>query len=126
MARVFEIYGLAAGLGAISLHGLVQYNFYVVPILIVFGLFLGRIQDLAQPYLGARLVSVMLAGHFSPDGFRLIALSLMLVPGLYLASVGASAYLMSQGVAAQRGELERRRTAHSPRRIVSGRTRMRH
>ena len=102
-----EIYGLAAGLGAISLHGLVQYNFYVVPILIVFGLFLGRIQDLAQPYLGARLVSVMLAGHFSPDGFRLIALSLMLVPGLYLASVGASAYLMSQGVAAaQRGELE--------------------
>lgn len=102
-----EMYGLVAGVGAISLHSLVQYNFYVVPILIVFGLFLGRIQDLAQPYLGARLVSILPAGRFSPDGFRLIVLSLMLVPGLYLASVGVSAYLMSQGVAsAQRGELE--------------------
>lgn len=105
--RRLEVYGLAAGVGAISLHSLVQYNFYVVPILIVFGLYLGRIQDLVQPYSNARVISLLQAGRFSLNGFRLIALSIVLIPALYFVSVGASAYLMSQGVeAAQRGELE--------------------
>ncbi len=106
VGRRLEVYGLVAGVGAISLHSLVQYNFYIVPILIVFGLYLGRIQDLMQPYFNARIISLMPAGRFSPNGFRLIALSMALIPALYLVSVGASAYLMSQGVeAAQRGEL---------------------
>lgn len=105
--RRLEVYGLTAGVGAISLHSLVQYNFYIVPILIVFGLYLGRIQDLAQPYFNVRVISLPLAGRFSPNGFRFIALSVALIPALYLVSVGTSAYLMSQGVeAAQRGELE--------------------
>ncbi len=105
--RRLEIYGLAAGVGAISLHSLVQYNFYIVPILTVFGLYLGRIQDLTRPYFSARVISLSLAGRFSPNGFHLIALSMALIPTLYFVSVGASAYLMSQGIeAAQRGELE--------------------
>ena len=107
LGRRFEVYGLAAGVGAISLHSLVQYNFYVVPILIVFGLYLGRIQDVTQPYIGTRTMSLLPAKRFGPTSFRLIALGTVLIPGFYFASMGASAYLMSQGVeAARRGEME--------------------
>lgn len=102
-----EAYGLFAGMVAISMHGFVQYNFYVVPILIVFGLFMGRMQDLARPPPGTRILSILPAKHFSIEGFRLITLGAILLPGLYFASVGLSAHMMSQGVAAaQHGELE--------------------
>lgn len=102
-----EAYGLFAGMAAIGMHSVVQYNFYVVPILIVFGLFMGRVLDLAQPPTGARTLSILPAKHFSIEGFRLIALGTMLMPGLYFASVGLSAHMLSKGVAAaQRGELE--------------------
>ena len=78
-----------------------------MPILIVFGLYLGRIQDVTQPYIGTRTMSLLPAKRFGPTSFRLIALGTVLIPGFYFASMGASAYLMSQGVeAARRGEME--------------------
>ena len=102
-----EAYGLFAGMVAISMHSFVQYNFYVLPILIVFGLFMGRMQDLIQLPEGTRILSVLPAKRFSAEGFRLITLGAILLPGLYFASVGLSAHMMSQGVAAaQRGDLE--------------------
>lgn len=107
VGKRLEAYGLFAGVAAISMHSLVQYNFYVVPILVVSGLFMGRIQDLARSQPGVRFAPVLPANHFSPGGFRLITLSAALIPGLYFASVGVSAHLLSQGVAAaQRGDLE--------------------
>jgi len=105
--RRLELYGLAAGAGAVSLHSLVQYNFYIVPILIVFGLYLGRIQDLAQRTTGSRTVSFSSPRWLGPAGFRLIVSGIVLIPALYFVSMGASAYLMSRGVeAARHGTVE--------------------
>lgn len=106
-SKRLEAYGLFAGMAAISMHSFVQYNFYVLPILIVFGLFMGRMQDLVQTSVGTRILLVLPAKRFSVEGFRLIILGVVLMPGLYFASIGLSEHMLSQGVAAAaRGELE--------------------
>ena len=49
-AARLETIGLGMGLAAIALHSLVQYNFYVVPILLLCGLGLARLQELEMAH----------------------------------------------------------------------------
>lgn len=94
-----EIAGLSAGLLAIAAHSFVQYNFYVIPILLLSGLLLARLQELAVPPRGAapRAWRWRPAKHFSAAGYRLIVLALAVLPLGYLTSIGISAYQLSRG-----------------------------
>lgn len=97
-ARI-EIAGLSAGLLAIAAHSFVQYNLYVIPVLLLSGFLLGRIQELAIPPRGAMSHTWRWrpAKHFSATGYRLIVLTLALLPLGYLTSIGISAYQLSRG-----------------------------
>ena len=94
-----EIAGLSAGLAAIAAHSFVQYNFYVIPILLLGGLLLARLQELAVPARGAtpRVWRWQPDKHFSAAGYRLIVLVLALLPLGYFASIGISAYQLARG-----------------------------
>ena len=93
MTRI-EIAGLSAGLLAIAAHSFVQYNFYVIPILLLSGLLLARIQELAVPPRAWRWRPDK---HLSAAGYRLIVLVLALLPLSYFSSIGISAYQLSRG-----------------------------
>lgn len=97
-ARI-EIAGLSAGLLAIATHSFVQYNFYVIPILLLGGFLLARLQELAVPSRGTapRAWRWRPDKHLSATGYRLIVLALALLPLGYFASIGISAYQLSRG-----------------------------
>ena len=94
-----EIAGLSAGLLAIATHSFVQYNFYVIPILLLGGLLLARLQELAVPSRGTapRVWQWRPDKYFSATGYRLVVLTLVLLPLGYFASIGISAYQLSRG-----------------------------
>lgn len=94
-----EIAGLSAGLLAIAAHSFVQYNFYVIPILLLSGLLLARLQELAVPSRGAATHSWRWRPdkHFSTAGYRLVVLLLVSLPLGYFASIGISAYQLLRG-----------------------------
>lgn len=94
-----EIAGLSAGLVAIAAHSFVQYNFYVIPILLLGGLLLARLQELVVPSRGATpgVWRWRPDKHLSTTGYRLIVLALALFPLGYFASIGVSAYQLSRG-----------------------------
>lgn len=99
-ATHLEIIGLGMGLTAIALHSLVQYNFYVVPILLLYGLGLARLQELwmAHAIGKPKVWQIQPARYFSADGYRLIIFFLALLPLGYLASIGISAHQSARGV----------------------------
>lgn len=101
LARL-EMGGLAAGVGAIAVHSLVQYNFYVIPILLLCGLMLARLQEISAAPRPLKQRILPLSGRFTPVGYRLVVLVLALLPLGYFASVWVSAYEMSRGVALAR------------------------
>ena len=99
-ATYLETTGLGMGLAAVALHSLVQYNFYVVPILLLYGLGLARLQELWVTHAAGKpkVWQIQPARYFSADGYRLIMFLLALLPLGYLASIGISAYQSARGV----------------------------
>ncbi len=95
-----ETIGLGMGLAAIALHSLVQYNFYIVPLLLLYGLGLARLQELEMAYTASkpRTWLVRPAKYFSAQGYRAIILLAALLPLGYLVSIGISAHQSSRGV----------------------------
>ncbi len=94
-----EIAGLSAGLIAIATHCFVQYNLYVIPILLFSGLLLARLQELALlPDSSVRRSWQWRPDrYFSATGYRLMVLALALLPLGYFSSIGISAYYLSNG-----------------------------
>lgn len=93
-----EIAGLSAGLAAIAAHSFVQYNFYVIPILLLSGLMLVRLQELAISCgITAGIWQWRPDKHFSATGYRLIVLALALLLFGYFASIGISTYQLTRG-----------------------------
>lgn len=74
-------------------------HFYIIPILLICGLLLGRLQELATliPALAPGVWRLEPAHFFTPTGYRLIVLVLALLPLGYFASIGVSAYQLSRG-----------------------------
>ena len=93
---VLKVAGLSAGLLAIAAHSFVQYNFYVIPILLLSGLLLARIQELRRA-VPPRAWRWRPDKHLSAAGYRLIVLVLALLPLSYFSSIGISAYQLSRG-----------------------------
>lgn len=94
-----ESAGLIAAFGAIAMHSLVQYNFYVIPILMVCGLLLARLQELAGsiPAVVSGAWKLAPAGYFTSHGYYLLIVLLMLFPVGYFTSIGISAFQISRG-----------------------------
>ncbi len=88
--------GLFAGLFAVAAHSLVDFNFFVLPILLLMGLMLGRLAELAAPAFGLRHVELQLAGVLGKTASTIVACLLALFALLYLVPQGITEYLRNQ------------------------------
>jgi O-antigen ligase len=93
-----EAVGLAAALGATALHGFFNFNLYQLPILMVTGLFLARLDRLALEAGGGRGASFRIGTSFTAAGFRAVVAAVALLPVAYFASQAAYAYSYRQAV----------------------------
>ncbi len=102
-----EAAGLIAGLAAIAAHALIEFPFYIAPILIVYGLILARLQYLALSHGKAGFWAVRSVRYFSRSGFRAIVAAAALLPLGYFATVAVSSHEMYRGVGlAEQGRLD--------------------
>ncbi len=98
LERRIEATGLFAGAAAIAVHALIEFPFYIAPILLVYGLVLARIQFLAVTQGVAGEWTIRPGRYFSRQGYRVILPALALLPLVYFVSVGLSSRYMERGV----------------------------
>jgi O-antigen ligase len=105
-ARVTEAAGLFGGLLLVAMHGAVNFNFYILPTLIVSGLILARFNELTQVGGGAGTFRWHPSRHFARIRYRVLLLLALSAPALYFVSIAVSdsAYRRAHQQA-ERGEL---------------------
>ncbi|MDO9372205.1 MAG: O-antigen ligase family protein [Gammaproteobacteria bacterium] len=87
-----EITGLLAGLFAIAAHSFFNFNFYVLPTLILAGVVLGRFHQLAAGVLGAGQLRLHPATWVGKRAYSTLVVLLALFPLSYFATQAASDY----------------------------------
>ncbi len=102
-----EMSGLFAGLVATALHSFFTFNFYILPVVILVGLVLARLHQLATGVLPVTNFKLQPARRFTPLGYRLIIFFGMLLPFLYLLGTGLSQHQWDQAqLRLQKGEIQ--------------------
>lgn len=93
-----EAASLFAAFAAVALGSIVQYNFYVIPLLLVMGLGLGRLEELGMTRKASKpqVWTIRPLRHVSSRGYGLILSLGMLFPLGYFFSIGVSAYQSSR------------------------------
>lgn len=86
-----EATGLFAGLLAVAVHSFLDFNLYILPILIVAGLALGRLQALCLPYLAIPTSRATLTQATRRSLMVVSALAVLLL--VYFAALAASVVL---------------------------------
>lgn len=97
--RKVEIAGLFSCLLATALHSLFDFNFYIVPTMILLGLVLGRFHSLTtgqDPHGGK--IEIDLHRYLKPYAFRFMMVIAAALPMLYLIGVGVGMYQYNRGV----------------------------
>lgn len=100
-----ELAGLAAAFVALPVNSLFNYNFYVIPSLMVFGMVLARVQmlhDAAHPRL-----TLPVARAVGRPAWRALVLLVVLLPVSYFASVAGAEWLTQRAIdEANRGDYQ--------------------
>lgn len=91
-----EVAGLFAGLLAIAVHSLVDFNFYILVILLVTGLMLGRFHELVSSMRPARFIEFRPARIVSRGIYGLFGVSVVLWPISYLSAQALSDHFRNQ------------------------------
>lgn len=106
-ARV-EAAALLSGLLAMALHSFVDFNFYQIPLLLIAGLMLGRLQSLFHAARPADEWIVRPSALLGRPAYRTLVLLVAAIPLTYFAAMAAAAVVYDDALAlAQRGEIER-------------------
>ncbi len=83
-----ELSGIAIGLGAVFLHTALTFNLYIPSILIVCGLYLARMEQLAPNLPSTTRFNAR--NYLRPSIFGLILAAMLILPALFLAKVSLS------------------------------------
>ncbi|MEW6330516.1 MAG: O-antigen ligase family protein [Pseudomonadota bacterium] len=101
-----EAAGLFAGVLAVSLHTTVDFNFFVLPTLMLTGFMLARLLELGGKSAGVRIVIWRPARLLSANGWRALLVTVFFFPAVYFISVPASIHYTDKGIAlAAQGQL---------------------
>lgn len=99
-----EIATLTSGLLAVTLHSFFDFNFYQMPILLIAGLMLGRLQHLTLGSQGS--FTVRPAVLFGQAGYRTVLVVAIAIPLFYFAATASAAYVYTHALTlAERGDL---------------------
>lgn len=93
-----EASGLCAGLLAIAVHSFVDFNFHILPILILAGVMLARLYDLSADVRPVAPLRWPQLGVSRPV-YRLLVVLGALFPLLYFVSIGLAVYESDKGLA---------------------------
>jgi tetratricopeptide (TPR) repeat protein len=98
-AAKLEVAGLAGGVLAVSMHTAVDFNFFVLPILMLTGFMLARLLELGGKSAGVRIVVWHPSRLLSAGGWRALLVTGFFFPAVYFISAPASIYYTDKGVA---------------------------
>ncbi len=102
-----EVAGLAASFMVLPINSVFNYNFYVVPSLVVFGMLLARIHMLHESFGGGERIVLPLSRFLGARALRTIIFLLALFPLVYFGSVAAATMLTDRAIIhARRSEYE--------------------
>jgi tetratricopeptide (TPR) repeat protein len=98
-AAKLEVAGLFAGMLTVSMHTAVDFNFFVLPILMLIGFMLARLLELGGKSAGVRIAVWHPSNLLSAGGWRILLVTGFLFPAVYFISAPASIYYTDKGVA---------------------------
>ncbi len=105
-ARV-ELTGLFCGLLAVASHSFVDFNLYILSIMMMAGLVMGRFHSLAARELGIPSMHVPITTVVGKLAFPIIVILLAFIPIFYFVALGAAnSYYDRALMLAQQGSLE--------------------
>lgn len=106
-AARLEMAGLFCGLLTVATHSLVDFNLYILPIMMVAGLALGRLHELAVGAHPSRVFTFKPARFLGARAFPVLVTLLMLFPLSYFFALGlANSYYDKALWLARQGKLE--------------------
>lgn len=105
-AAKLELAGLFAGVLAVSLHTAVDFNFFVLPTLMLIGFMLARLLDLGGKSAGVRIAVWRPSVSMSAGAWRALLVTTFFFPAVYFISAPASIHYTDKGIAlAAQGDL---------------------
>ncbi|MHB8535237.1 MAG: O-antigen ligase family protein [Sulfuricaulis sp.] len=103
----FEMVGLFCGLLAVAGQSLVDFNLYILSIMMVSGLAMGRFHELATQALKTTSLRIRFSRIVGKQIFPLIVFLLVLLPALYFVALGlANSYYDKALALAREGNLQ--------------------
>ncbi|MDZ7661481.1 O-antigen ligase family protein [Thiohalophilus sp.] len=92
-----EALGLFAALLALGIHSAFSYNFYVLPLMIVAGLYLARLDRLYARQTPAYCLRFGWKPHFQPLSFYLLSFAVVLTAGGYFVTLALADHYHQRG-----------------------------
>jgi O-antigen ligase len=96
--KAIELTALFAGLLAVAMHSFVDFNLYVLSVMALAGLTLGRFHALASSGRSAVSVSFSPAKSMTRGGYRLLVAILTALPIFYFATLGVGSFEYRRGL----------------------------
>ncbi len=109
----FEAVGLFSALLAFGLHSAFTYNFYVLPLMIVAGLYLARLDRLFARHSASPTWRFTWKPHFHPLSFYLVSFAIVLMAAGYFVTLALADHFHQKGNAlAATGRLQQAHFAY--------------
>ncbi|MGA9032239.1 MAG: O-antigen ligase family protein [Sulfuricaulis sp.] len=102
-----ELVGLFCGLLAVASHSVVDFNLYILSLMMISGLVMGRFHELASRELKLRSLRISLPSVIGRQVFPVVIGLLVLLPALYFTALGlANSYYGKALAQAREGKLQ--------------------
>lgn len=98
-----EMTGLFCGLLAVAGHSVVDFNLYILSIMMMSGLALGRFQELVTANLKVSMLELRPSRFIGKQAYSLIVLLLVLLPAFYFVALGMANSYYDKGMTQARG-----------------------
>jgi O-antigen ligase len=103
----FELTGLFCGLLAVAGHSFVDFNLYILSIMMISGLVMGRFHQLAAHELKSASIRIRFFPLIGKQAFPVIVVLLLLIPAMYFVSLGMANSFYSKALTQSReGKLQ--------------------
>ncbi len=102
-----ELVSLFAALTTFAAHSFFTYNFYILPLLLIAGIFLGRFNQLVSDTTSSIKTLPALKIYFKPITYTISLLGIILILCIYFISISLSSYYNNQAkVLMKKGEYQ--------------------
>lgn len=117
-----EALGLFTAVLSLGIHSFFTYNLYILPLMMLVGLYLARLNQLYTEYNGAYCFTFNWKKHFHPRIFYFCSFALVAVAVIYFVTLALSDYYHQKGVTlATSGQLQKAHISFEKAQLLSPR-----